>query len=344
MRFLRGFLNRLAMVALLTLATGAVASAASIVVEGNRRVDAETVRSYFTGIDQGNDNQAVKDLYATGLFSDVRVEHSGGTTIVHVTENGVINRVAFEGNSKVKGDQLESQVQSKSRGPYSPTVVQADVQRIVEVYRNSGRGNAKVTYRTVDLPNGRLDVVFTIDEGDKTGVKSIEFAGNRAYGSGKLRGLMQTTESNFLSFLKTSDVYDPEKIATDEELVRRFYLRNGYADFRIIDTDVKFDGEAGGYQVKITVEEGAQYTVGSVRVESHLREVSGDQLQKFLRVGAGDVYNGDQVQKSTEALTREVTRLGYAFSEVKPRGDRDPTTHKVTLAFVIDLFNGRTAQ
>ncbi len=336
MRFLRGLLNRLAFAALLAASVSGVASAANVVVEGNHRVDAETIRTYLAGADQGNDNQAVKDLFSTGLFSDVRIEHRGGTTIVHVVENGVINRVAFEGNSKVKGDQLEAQIQSKSRGPFSPNVAQADVQRIVEIYRNSGRGNAKVTYRTVDLPNGRVDVVFTIDEGDKTGVKSIEFVGNHAFGSGKLRGLMQTTESNFLSFIKTSDVYDPEKIATDEDLIRRFYLRNGYADFRIIDTDVKFDGQGGGYNIRITVEEGAQYTVGAVTVESRLREVSGPELQKFVRVGPGDVYNGDQVEKSTEAITREVTRRGFAFSEVKPRGDRDPSTHKVTLAFVVD--------
>ncbi len=336
MQFLRGFMNRLVLAIALCAAVPAAAFAAEIVVEGSHRVDADTIRSYFTGVDKGNDNQAVKDLYASGLFSDVRVEHRGSTTVVHVVENGVINRVAFEGNSKVKGDQLAQQLQSKSRGPYSPAVVQADIQRIIEIYRNSGRGNAKVTARTVDLPNGRLDVVFTIDEGDKTGIKSIEFEGNHAFGSGKLRGLMQSSESNLLSFIKTSDIYDPERIATDEDLIRRFYLRNGYADFRIIDTDVKFDAAAGGYTVRISVEEGQQYTLGAVRVESHLPAASGDDLAHFVRIGPGDVYDGDQVEKTVEAVTRELQRRGLAFAEVKPRGDRDPATHKVTLAFVVD--------
>ena len=339
MQFLRGFLNRLAMVAMLSVMVAgspSIASAESIIVEGNHRVDAETVRSYLTGADKGNVNQAIKDLYATGLFSDVSVTRRGGSLVVRVSENGVINRVAFEGNSKVKGDQISPQLESKSRGPYSPSVVQADVQRILEIYRNSGRGNAKVTARTVDLPNGRVDVVFTIDEGGKTGVNAINFVGNNAFGAGKLRGLMTTTESNYLSFFKTSDVYDPAKIASDEELIRRFYLKNGYADFRIVNSDVKFDGAAEGYVITITVEEGAQYTIGSVRVDSRIPDVSGEVLQEFVRLGVGDVYDGDRVEKTTEALTREVARRGYAFSEVRPRGDRDPATHKVSLGFVVD--------
>jgi outer membrane protein insertion porin family len=160
--------------------------------------------------------------------------------------------------------------------------------------------------------------------------------GNKAFGESKLRGLMQTTEMNFMSWFKTSDVYDPDKIAADQEAIRRFYLRNGYADFRIVGSDVKFDSEAGGYHITITVEEGQQYTVGSVQVDSHLSDVPNDQLAPIVRLSPGDVYDGDLVEKSTEALTREVQRRGYAFSEVRPRGDRDPTTHKVNLAFVID--------
>ncbi len=339
MRFLRGFLTRLAFsVAVLACIAGFVApaAAAAIVVEGNHRVDAETVRSYFTGQDQAKINQAVKELYGTGLFSDVRVTQQGGRIVVHVVENGVINRVVFEGNKKVKSEQLEAEVQSKTRGPYSPAIVQADVQRLREIYRRSGNGNAKITTRTVDLPNGRLDVVFTIDEGSKTGVKAINFVGNHAYSERKLRGLMQTTEMNFLSWLKTTDVYDPDKIASDEELIRRYYLRNGYADFRIVGTDVKFDSEEGGYIITVTVEEGAPYTVSSVKIDSHIPDINGEALLSFVRLEAGDTYDGDLIQKSVEALTREVARRGYAFSEVRPRGDRDQAAHTVSIGFVVD--------
>ncbi len=340
MQFIRGLMGRLALLMVLTvMAAGLISpahAAETITVIGNHRVDTDTIRSYFEGQDKGNTNQAVKDLYATGLFSDVKVAQGRGGLVVTVAENSVINRVAFEGNSKVKGDQLSQQVESKSRGAYSPSTVQADIERIKDVYRRQGREAAKVTSRTIDLPNGKLDVVFTIDEGDKTGVKSIEFVGNKAYGSGRLRGLMSTTESNFLSFIKTSDVYDPDKIATDEDLIRRFYLRNGYADFRIVNSDAHYDPADGGYKVTISVEEGEQYTIGSVRIESHVAEIGNDALLPFVRLQPGDVYNGDLVEKSTEALTREVGRLGYAFATVRPRGDRDPATHKVNLGFVVD--------
>jgi outer membrane protein insertion porin family len=343
MRFLRGFLTRLAFalcVAACVLSPNAPAAAAvpasSIAVEGNHRVDADTVRTYFQGTDEGKVSEAVRALYATGLFSDVRVTRDGGRIIVHVAENGVINRVAFEGNKKVKSEQLETEISSKTRGPYSPSLVAADVQRIQEIYRRSGNGNAKVTSRTVDLPNGRLDVVFSIDEGSKTGVKSIEFSGNHAYSSRKLRGIMTTTEMNLISFLKTTDVYDPEKISSDEDLIRRFYLKNGYADFRVVGTDVKFDADEGGYNVVITVQEGAQYTVSSVKVESQIPGVENASLLPVLKLGAGDTYDGDAVQKSVEALTREVARRGFAFAEVKPRGDRDSVNHSVSIAFTID--------
>ncbi len=343
MRFLRGFLTRLAFALCLAACVigpnsfaQAAGSASNIAVEGNSRVDADTIRTYFKGTDESQVNDAVRTLYATGLFSDVRVSRDGGRLIVHVAENGVINRVAFEGNKKVKSEQLESEINSKTRGPYSQGLVAADVQRIQDIYRRSGNGNAKVTSRTVDLPNGRLDVVFTIDEGSKTGVKSIEFAGNHAYSSRKLRGIMTTTEMNLISFLKTTDVYDPEKISSDEDLIRRYYLKNGYADFRIVGTDVKFDDQEGGYNIIITVEEGAQYTVASVRVDSQIPGVTSDSLLPFVRLSAGDTYDGDAVQKSVEGLTREVARRGFAFAEVKPRGDRNGQNHTVSIAFNID--------
>ena len=340
MRFLRGFLTRLALAVAVVACVAAPAlpaSAAQIVVEGNHRVDAETIRSYFKGEDEGKINDAVKELYGSGLFSDVRVSREGGRIVVHVSENGVINRVAFEGNKKVKSEQLEAEIQSKSRGPYSQALVDADIQRLTEVYRRSGNGNAKITARTVELPNGRVDLVYSVTEGSKTGVKSITIVGNKAYSERKLRGLMTTTEMNFLSWLKTTDVYDPDKIASDEELIRRFYLRHGYADFRIVGTDVKFEpGDDAGYNVTITVEEGAAYTVSSVKVDSRLTEVSGESLLPSVRLSVGDTYDGDLVQKSVESLTRAVGRRGYAFSEVRPRGDRDQANHTVSLAFVVD--------
>ena len=339
MQFTRGFNSRLASVvfgAATMVAMAVPAFAQSVSVQGNRRVDAETIRSYFPSTDQSGVNEGVKSLYATGLFSDVKVSRQGNGVTVRVVENNVINRVAFEGNSKLKSDQLATEVQSKSRGAYNPSTVQADIERIKDIYRRGGRGDANVTARTVDLPNGRIDVVFTIDEGSKTGVREINFAGNNAFSASRLRNLMQTTEMNYLSWLKTSDVYDPDKIAADQELIRRYYLKNGYADFRIVGSDAAYDEAKKGWVLTITVDEGQQYKVGSISVESRLADVSSDSLRKAVTIKEGDVYNGDQVEKSVEALTREVAKSGYAFSSARPRGDRDPSTHTIALGFVIE--------
>ncbi|HRY02239.1 MAG TPA: outer membrane protein assembly factor BamA [Beijerinckiaceae bacterium] len=313
-----------------------LAHAQSITVQGNSRVEADVVRSYFPSTDAAGVAAGEKALRASGLFSSVRVSRRGSSVVVNVAENNVINNVAFEGNSKVKGDQLRPEMQLRSRGPFSPSVAASDVERIREIYRRSGRAAAKVSYRTVNLPNGRIDVVYTIDEGDKTGVKVINFSGNQAYSSGKLIGLMQTTEMNFLSFLKNTDVYDPDRISSDLELIRRYYLKNGYADFQVVRNEAHFDAAQGGYIVNIAVNEGPQYRVSNVSVQSSLRDVPGDSLMPLVRLSAGQVYNGDAVEKTVEALTKALARRGYAFAQVRPRGNRNAAAQTVSIDFVID--------
>ncbi|MEY3552854.1 MAG: hypothetical protein RL735_1202, partial [Pseudomonadota bacterium] len=339
MQFTRVFKNRLATATFLVAAGITVAGPAfaqSVVVQGNRRVDAETIRSYFTSTDQAGVNEGVKGLYATGLFSNVKVSRQGSAVTVSVVENNVINRVAFEGNSKLKSDQLATEVQTRSRGAYNPATVEADIQRIREIYRRGGRGDAGVKARTVDLPNGRIDVVFTIDEGSKTGVRSINFVGNQAVSAGRLRNLMQTTEMNLLSWLKTTDVYDADRIAADQELIRRYYLKNGYADFRVVGSDAVYDEAKKGWNVTITVEEGQQYRIGSVNIESRLADVDAGSLRSLLTMKEGDVYNGDQVERTVEALTREAAKRGYAFTSARPRGDRNPGNASIALGFVLE--------
>ena len=334
-----GILNRLAFVAAMFLAVVTIApqaQAQTVEVRGSSRVDAETIRNYFTGSDPAKVNQAVKELYATGLFSSVRTERVGGKIIVSVVENTPINRVFFEGNSKVKSEQLSAEVQLRSRGAYSAATVQADIERIRDLYRRGGRSDATVTARTVDLPNGKIDVVFTIDEGSKTGVVAINFVGNQVYSNYRLSNLILTTEMNFLSFLKSSDVYDPDQIAKDEELIRAFYLHNGYADFRIVGSDAHYDPAQKGYIITITLDEGQQYHVSSVAVESQLPNVNTEALRSAVRVQPGDVYDANAVTRSVDAITREVGRSGYAFASAKPRGDRDPATATVSLGFVVE--------
>jgi outer membrane protein insertion porin family len=323
-----------AMVAGLTLAESALAQ--QVVVQGNRRVDSETIRSYVVGAGSGSLEEVRQGLLATNMFSSVSVSRRGSTVVVNVVENNIINRVAFEGNRKVERAILESEIQTKARGPYNQAIVDADVQRIRDIYNRTGRGFAQVTSRVVDLPNGRIDVVFTINEGDKTGVKEIRFVGNSAISSSRLRGVMTTTESNLLSFLKTSDVYDPDRLAADQELIRRYYLKNGYADFQILSTDAVFDAERGGYVITITLNEGEQYRVGSVNIESRIPDIDTEILRGRLATSAGAVCNADQVERSLQNVTTEVARRGYAFAQVRPVGARDPATRTIQLGYVIE--------
>jgi outer membrane protein insertion porin family len=259
-----------------------------------------------------------------------------GNRRASVAQGPIINRVAIEGNSKVEKALIEGNLQVRARTPYNQAAVDADVQRILEVYSRSGRGLAQVTPRVVDLPNGRVDVVYTIVEGDKTGVKEIRFVGNNQVSSGRLRGIMQTTETNILSFLKSTDIYDPDRIAADLELIRRYYLKNGYADFRVVSSNVQFDPNAGGYVVTIAVEEGEQYRIGNVSVDSRIPEVNAEAVRGNITTSAGSVYNADAVEKSLQNITTSVARQGHAFAEVRPVGTRDPATRTINLGYVIE--------
>ncbi|MDI4655916.1 outer membrane protein assembly factor BamA [Xanthobacter autotrophicus] len=322
----------------LVVASPAAAQSSSIVVEGNRRVDAETIRSYFGPgpYTAGKVDEAWKALYATGLFSDVQVSQSGGRIIVRVSENEVINRVVFEGNRKIKDEVLEGEIQSKPRGTLSKATVQADTQRIIEVYRRSGRSGVRVNPVTIDRGNGRVDLVFEVTEGDKTGIKDIKFVGNKAFSDWKLKDVISTTATNWLSFLKSTDVYDPDRVNSDQELLRRFYLKNGYADFRIIGASAEMDPAGGGYTITFTLDEGEQYRFGKVDVVSNIRDVSGESLRRSVRATEGQVYNAELVEKSVENLTIEVSKSGYAFAQVRPRGDRDFEAKRINVVFVVE--------
>jgi outer membrane protein insertion porin family len=314
----------------------------SIVVQGNRRVEAGTIRSYFKPgpggrLGPAEINEALKALYATGLFSDVRISHSGGSLVVSVVENPVINQVAFEGNKKAKDTQLQAEVQSKARGTLSKPTVQADVQRIIEIYHRSGRFDVTVVPKIIELPNNRVNLVFEIHEGPKTGVKEIRFVGAHAFSWGRLKNVIKTTETNWLyGFLQTTDIYDPDRVEADRDLLRRFYLKYGYADVRILSAVGEYDPAKKGFIVTFTIDEGAQYHVGTVDVISNVHALDPASLRNAVKLSSGNVYNADLVQKSVEAMTIEAAKHGYAFATVRPRGDRNFQKKRINLVFVVE--------
>ncbi|MCA3595495.1 MAG: outer membrane protein assembly factor BamA [Methylobacterium sp.] len=329
------------MAALVLLSTVPAMAQQKVVVQGNSRVEADTIRSFVTlapgeSYTAARIDQAIKDLYATGLFRDVQITRSGSGVVVRVVENQSINRVSFVGNSRLKADQLSGEIQARSRGPFSQTMIDQDVQRIRDIYARAGRAAADVRAEITPTADGRVDVTFRISEGGKTGVAAINFQGNNAYGASRLKGVMSTTESNFLSFLKSSDVYDPDRIAADLEAIRRFYLRQGYADFRIVSSSAELDAAQNGYVINIVVEEGPRYSVSAVDVESRIADISTDDLRRQVYIRAGQTYNAVDVEKSVDALSRAVAQRGYAFAQVRPRGERNPADQTVRIVFSVE--------
>jgi outer membrane protein insertion porin family len=308
-----------------------------IEVEGNQRIEPETIRSYMTirigdPFDPGLIDRSLKSLFATGLFADVVLRREGSALVVRVVENPIINRVAFEGNDKFEDDSLEAEVQLRPRMVYTRTRVQNDVQRIIELYRRTGRFAATVEPKVIRLSDNRVDLVFEIDDGPITEVRKIAFVGNEKYTDGELREVVQTRESKWWRFLTSADVYDPDAITFDRELLRRFYLSHGYADFRVMSAVAELTRDREAFFITLTIEEGARYRFGRVDVESQLRDLSSAQLLPHLTTEPGDWYNADKVESTIQKLTDEVGNLGYAFVDIQPdvNPDRDRRTIDVT--------------
>ena len=346
-----GLLLGLGLVGLLPIATfsgaavaapvGVGVSPSSIVVEGNRRVEADTVRSYFKPgpngtLDANSIDAALKALYATGLFQDVHISQQGGKLIVTVVEGQIINRVAYEGNHRMKDEQLSEEIQSKERSTLSKPTVQSDVQRIIEIYQRNGRFDVSVTPKIIERPNNRVDLIFEVNEGEKTGIKHIVFVGNTAYSDWRLKEVIKTAESNFLSFLQTTDVYDADRIEADRDLIRRFYLKHGYADVQVVSATGVYDPGQKGFTVTFTIEEGPLYHFGTVDIQSNVRAVDAASLRAYLLMGSGQIYNGEAIEKTVEAITVELARRGYPFGTVRPRGDRNAQARTIGVVFVVD--------
>lgn len=324
---------------------GAVIAAAdvvrSITVNGNARVEAETIRSYVTikpgqSFSAADIDESIKALFSTGLFSDVQITRGGGALIVTVVENPVITRIAFEGNDRHDDAALGSLVELQPRSVLTQAKVQSDTARILELYRRTGRYNATVEPQVIDNGQNRVDLVFKIDEGPRTEVNRISFVGNQAYSDGRLQDVISTKESGFLGWIKSTDNYDPDRLNADQEALRKFYYNHGYADFRIVSAVADFDREQNGFFITFTIEEGEQYTYGDINVETTLSEVNPEDLKSLAETVPGAVYSAREVEKTLEAMTIAVAERGYAFAQVRPRGDRDYTSRKISITYFID--------
>ena len=312
-----------------------------IVVEGTQRIEPDSVLSYLL-LHQGQSydpavaDRSLKVLFDTGLFSDVRMDWDGMTLTVRVVENPILNQVAYEGNSQLSDTDLNKEVQVRPRLVFTRARVQADVGRIIELYRRSGRFAATVEPKIIQRPQNRVDLVFEINEGPTTGVASINFIGNQIFRDTDLREQIATTTSAWWKFLTTNDNYDPDRLTFDREQLRRFYLSRGYADFRVVSAIAELAPDRQNFYVTFTVDEGELYHFGKIQIQSRIRDLNPDDLQPLLNTHEGDVYDATQIDSSVEALTYAAGTRGFVFIDIRPRVQRNPATKTIDLFYDID--------
>ena len=315
----------------------------AITVTGNRHIGADMIRSYFHAgpdghLDAAALDAALKQLYASGLFNDVKISHAGERILVIVVENPQIAIVAFEGNKRIKDADLKKELQSKAGGPLSRAVVQSDVVRITELYGQRGYFNVRVVPKTIEVkrgdPDSRVNVVFEIAEGEKVGVRQIVFAGNNAFSATRLGGVIKTGLTNVFSLLLDNDVYDPDRVSNDGDLLRRFYRAHGYADARV-SAAARYDADKNGIVVSFKIDEGRQYRLGKVDIETALKSVDAAALRPVLRTQAGDVFDADAMDKTVEELSIALAKNGEPFASVATRTERRAQQQVIDLVYTI---------
>ena len=313
----------------------------TIQVEGNERIEDRTIQSYLL-VEPGDPFDAeridlsLKTLFATGLFADASFEKSGSDLIVRVVENPIINRVIFEGNSSIDDDKMREEIQVAPRGIFTAARVQADVQRILELYRQSGRFAATVEPQYKPLEQNRVDLVFVVNEGPVTGVRSINFIGNEEYADRRLRSEIATRQSRWWRFFSSNDNYDPGRLEYDRELLRQFYQNNGYYDFRVVSAVADLTPDQEDFYITYTVDEGVQYNFGTVNVSTQLDKLNSDALRNTLSIQEGDLFRGNRIEDAIDTLTYAAGIAGYAFVDITPDLRPNPETNTVDVTFAID--------
>jgi len=312
-----------------------------VLVRGTQRIEPATVVSYIS-IREGDIynpqtvDVALKTLYQTGLFADVKMHFDGSTLTISIVENPIINQIDFEGESKVSQKDLEKEIQLKPRTVFTRAKVQADVQRIIELYRRNGKFAASVDPQIIQRPQNRVDLIFSITEGPSTGVARINFIGNKVFDDSLLKSQIATEESDWYKFLSSNDNYDPDRLTFDREMLRRYYVSHGYADFRVVSAVAELTADRRAFYITFTLDEGAKYKFGKVEIESSIRELPAAALRPSVKIQSGDMYNADLVQKAIDSLTNAAGTKGYAFAEVHPRIARNRDSKTIDLILKID--------
>ena len=311
-----------------------------ITVQGAERIEPGTVSSYLPiavgdTVDAARLDLAIKTLQRTDLFQDVAIDVVGNELIVKVIENPIINQVIFEGNSSLSNDKLRDEINLHPRSIFTRAHVQSDVQKMVELYRRSGRISAQITPKVVELPQKRVDLVFEINEGPKTGILRVNFLGNKAFADGALRDVVVTKESSWYKFFQSNDNYDPDRIEYDREQLRKYYTNRGYYDFHVVSSIAELEPNQRNFAVTYTIDEGAKYKFGKLTVKTDLKKLNADVLRVLLPIKDGQVYQSDKIENAVDALTFAAGAAGFAFVDIRPRSTENKQTHTVDVTFEV---------
>ena len=316
---------------------------AAIDVVGNHRIEAGTIESYMV-IQQGDPfdpdkiNLSLKTLYATGLFQNVSITRKGNTLVVTVVENPTVGQVFFRGNKAITDKDALNAISLKPRSVFTSAMAEADRRALLNLYAQKGHYNATVTPNIIRLSDNRVNVVFVCDDGTVTKISRITFIGNRHFSQGKLREVISSRQSAWFRFLSSADQYNSERVQYDEELLRQFYLHEGYADFQMNSANAELSPDRKSFYLTFNFTEGPRYRVKSITVVSRIRNLSGEQLRGFVPIARGDWFDGTALAEGITAVSNKAMDLGYAFAQVNPLVHTDPKSRTLTLT--LDVVQG----
>ena len=293
----------------------------SIKIEGTQRIDTETVVSYSEAslgdiYTEDLGNLILKRLFETNLFSNIQISYSENTLKIILKENPTINLVKFEGNSKIKDEDLLIEISLKERSVYSRSKVKKDIERMLTLYQRSGRLSSEINPKIETLDNNRVNLIYEITESDITKVSNIIILGNDVFSSSKIKSSMKTKEKTFLRFLSSADNYDPDKLEYDKQLITQFYNNNGYPDFKITSSIAQLKSNTNNFEIIINVNEGKKYNFGEISVESTLKKMNADAVADVLPMKKGELFDRSKINKSIEELKEWAQSEGYTFIDI----------------------------
>ncbi|MDF3047610.1 MAG: outer membrane protein [Candidatus Midichloriaceae bacterium] len=308
--------------------------------EGNHRISKETIFAYLDVIEgekatNAKIDSSIKHLFETGFFSDVRISEEGGDLIVRVTENPLINKIGFDGNRKIEESELLQEISMRANSVFSPYKLQSDLNRITSLYQKTGRYSAYIEPKIIKLDQNRVNLIYEINEGREAVIRKINFAGNKNFSDSDLSETIASKEYRFYRFFSNADVYDPDKLEYDKEMLRRFYMNRGYADFKITSTTAELSLNRDGFLITFVIHEGDEYNFGAFKINSNIKGFDSNTLQKLVTIKEGRRFNKENIDESVDAITNYLGEHGYPFVEIDPRVTTNPQEKVATVEFII---------